>query len=92
MVFGSLFSGKILDRDYQTIKNQMIQAIEAGDRSGIRPEDVMEEENFPIERARLRTMPLYLAVFAAATVGYGWCLQKNVHLAAPLILQITSES
>jgi prepilin signal peptidase PulO-like enzyme (type II secretory pathway) len=92
MLFGSLLTGKFLDRDYQTIKNEMMRKAEADGEKGMRPEDVTKEENFPIERARLRTTPIYLAVFVAATVGYGWCLQKNVNLAVPLILQIISES
>lgn len=88
MVFGSLFSGRFLDRDYQAIKKEMIRKAEEDGEKGIRPEDVTREENFPIERARLRTTPMYLALFVATTIGYGWCLQKNVNLAVPLILQI----
>jgi prepilin signal peptidase PulO-like enzyme (type II secretory pathway) len=91
MLFGSLLTGKFLDRDYQSIKNQMIQKAEADSEKGMRSEDVTREENFPIEHARLRTTPIYLAVFVSATLGYGWCLQKNVNLAVPLILQIISE-
>ena len=92
MLFGSLLTGKALDRDYQMIKNEMIRKAEADDEKGMRPEDVTKEENFPIERARLRTAPVYLAVFVIATVGYGWCLQSKVNLAVSLILQIISES
>jgi len=88
MLFGSLLTGKFLDRDYQSIKKQMIRKAEADREKGMRPEDVTKEENFPIEHARLRTTPIYLAVFVSATLGYGWCLQKNVNLAVPLILQI----
>jgi len=88
MIFGSLFTGKFLDRDYRTIKNQMIRIIEVEGERGMKPEDVTKEENFPIERARLRTMPIFLTVFVAATVGYGWCLQENANLAATLILLI----
>ena len=91
MLFGSLFTGKFLDRDYQAIKDEMIRKAEADGEKSIRPEDTTREENFPIERARLKTTPIYLAVFVTATVGYGWCLQKNVNLAVPLILQIISE-
>lgn len=91
MLFGSLLTGKFLDRDYQSIKKQMIRKAEADREKGMRPEDVTKEENFPIEHARLRTTPIYLAVFVSATLGYGWCLQKNVNLAVPLILQIISE-
>ena len=91
MVFGSVFSGRFLDRDYQSIKKQMIRKAEADREKSMRLEDVMREENFPIEHARLRTTPIYLALFVSATLGYGWCLQKSVNLAVPLILQIISE-
>ena len=92
MVFGSLLTGRFLDRDYQSIKNQMIRKVEGDGEKDMRLEDVTRDENFPIEFARLRTTPIYLAMFVAATVGYGWCLQQSVNLAVPLILQIISES
>lgn len=61
------------------------------EEAGVSPEDATKEENFPIERARLRRMPVYLALFAVATIGYGWCMQGNINLAGPLILQIISK-
>lgn len=70
----------------------MIQKVEADAEKTSRPEDVTKEENFPIERARLRTTPIYLAVFVAAIIGYGWCLEKRVNLAGPQILQAISET
>jgi hypothetical protein len=91
MIVGSVFTGKFLDRDYQSIKNQIIRRAEADGEKAMRPQDVTNEENFPIERARLRTTPIYLAIFVTTTVGYGWCLEKSVNLAVPLILQIISE-
>lgn len=91
MILGSLLTGRFLDKDYQTIKKQMIRKMEMDGEKDIRAEDVTNEEHFPIERARLRTMPIYLAVFSVSTIGYGWCLQTNVNIAVPLILQITSQ-
>jgi len=88
MMFGSLVSGKLLDRDYRAIKNEMIRNAEVGGEKSMRVEDVSRDENFPIERARLRTAPIYHALLAIAVIGYGWCLQKNVNVAVPLILQI----
>ena len=43
--------------------------------------------NFPIEKARLRTVWLYIFVSATATLGYGWTLEYRTHLAAPLATQ-----
>lgn len=90
-MFGSLFTGKLLDRDYLAIKNQMIRKSEVGGEGALRPEDVTKEEYFPIERARLRTMPVYLALFVVSTIGYGWCMQHQVNIAGPLILHIISQ-
>ena len=48
-------------------------------------------QDMPIERARLRTMPVYLGVFCASSIGWGWCLQASAPLAAPLVMQFFSE-
>ncbi len=53
--------------------------------------EVTKDENFPIERARLRTVPYLLVLYAGCVTGYGWCLQRRVSLAGPLILQFLSE-
>ncbi|KAF7979401.1 hypothetical protein HWV62_42510 [Athelia sp. TMB] len=89
MIMGSAVVGKLLDRDYAAFKARMIKKIKEGsNETGMRPEDVTKEENFPIELARLRTMPIYLGIFCAATIGYGWCLQARVSIAVPLVLHI----
>lgn len=92
MVIGSATAGKLLDREYASFKNKMIKKIEeGGGENGMRVEDVTKEENFPIELARLRTMPIYLGIFCIATIGYGWCLQAKVNIAVPLLLHICSK-
>ena len=91
MVFGSVITGRFLDRDYAAIKNIMIKKAQS-DPEKRDVKDVTKDENFPIEMARLRTMPIYVAAFVACTIGYGWCLKARVSLAGPLILQIISES
>ncbi|KAK0500560.1 major facilitator superfamily domain-containing protein [Armillaria luteobubalina] len=47
------------------------------------------DDNFPIEKARLRLVPLSMLIFAACCAGYGWCVQKRVNLSGPLLLQVT---
>ena len=42
---------------------------------------------FPIERARLRTVKLPVALCAALIVTYGWLLQTRTPMAAPLVMQ-----
>ncbi|EIN12517.1 MFS general substrate transporter [Punctularia strigosozonata HHB-11173 SS5] len=44
------------------------------------------EENFPIEKARLRLIPFLLIIYAGCVLGYGWCLQDRMHISVPLIL------
>ena len=46
-----------------------------------------EMKDFPIEKARLRTVWLYIFVSATSTLGYGWTLEKDSNIAAPLVLQ-----
>ena len=71
--------GMITDYDYR-------QTARAHDLSidRVRGDDLSE---FPIEKARLRTVWLYISVSATATLGYGWALEYRTHLAAPLAMQ-----
>ena len=91
MLFGSWINGTILDREYQRVKILMERRCREDPECKIRSEDVTQDENFPIEYARFRTMPLYFVVYVACCAGYGWCLQSRVNLAGPLILQVISE-
>jgi hypothetical protein len=88
MVIGSALSGKFLDKDYAKIANQMREAAAADPEMKLSPDDVTKEENFPIERARMRTMPIYLVIMVACCIGHGWCIDQKVNIAGPLILQI----
>jgi hypothetical protein len=91
MAIGSVIGGKSLDWDYQRIKRKLEQQAQNDPESKIRPEDVTKEENFPVEYARFRTIPVYSLIYIASCIGYGWCLDKKVNLAGPLIIQIISE-
>ncbi|ORY61678.1 major facilitator superfamily domain-containing protein [Pseudomassariella vexata] len=42
---------------------------------------------FPIERARTRTIKLFVALSAALIVGYGWQLNTKTSMAGPLVEQ-----
>ena len=90
MLFGSWFTGIILDREYQKVKRDLERKCREDPECTMRVEDVTKDENFPIEYARFRTMPAYLVVYVAACIGYGWCLDAKVNIAGPLILQIIS--
>jgi multidrug resistance protein len=42
---------------------------------------------FPVEKARLRSVWIYIFMSSTATLGYGWTLETKTHLAAPLAMQ-----
>ncbi|KAI0446404.1 major facilitator superfamily transporter [Xylaria telfairii] len=71
--------GKFLDFEYARIAKA----------HGYDLNDAKEKliDEFPIELARLRSISYLTILTAAATAGYGWVVQKHVHVAAPLIIQ-----
>ncbi|KAJ7765089.1 MFS general substrate transporter [Mycena maculata] len=76
MLIGSATSGKILDWDYQRVKKSILRKM------------LTQDDSFPIEQARMRLVPFLLVFFVACCAAYGWCIQKAVNLAGPLILLI----
>lgn len=93
MLFGGVAAGRIIDKEYRRVKTQMIAASEKelDPDKRLKIEDITKEENFPIEKARLRIMPLYLATFVTTCIIYGWLLEAKVNIAGPLIIQIVCE-
>jgi len=71
--------GMIADYDYRQTARAYNLSIDR-----VRGDDLAK---FPIEKARLRTVWLYILLSASATLGYGWTLQYRTHLAAPLAMQ-----
>ncbi|MCJ1486258.1 hypothetical protein MMC06_006435 [Schaereria dolodes] len=74
----SVSFGKTMDWNYKRIAKKAGISV---DRN--RGEDM---KDFPIEKARIQLIwiPLYIGV--VATLCYGWALEKNSPLAAPLVL------
>lgn len=91
MLIGGVVTGKLLDWDYERIKQKLVAQALSERCEKMRPEDVTKDEHFPIEHARLRTMPLYFVVSLASCIGYGWCLDQKVSIAGPLILLFICE-
>lgn len=88
MILGSSIAGRVLDREYRTFKAQEKYKM-ASDNFGIQVESRnAKDDSFPIEKARLRLLPYNIVLLAAACAAYGWCLQKRVNIAGPLILQM----
>ncbi|KAI0109245.1 major facilitator superfamily transporter [Nemania sp. FL0031] len=71
--------GKLLDFEYRRVAKS----------HGVDPQRTRGEliDEFPIELARLRSKIYLVFLTVAATVGYGWAVQNEVHPAIPLVLQ-----
>ncbi|KAJ7061486.1 MFS general substrate transporter [Mycena amicta] len=80
MGVGSVIAGKILDWDYQRAKRKLLAV------NGDVDAKPSTEDDFPIEKARLRILPFFLCIFVACCIGYGWCIERGTNLAGPLVL------
>lgn len=78
-VVASLMCGRLIDIRYKRIAktNNITIDLKRGD----------DLRHFPIEKARIQVMCPFLAVGIVALVAYGWVLQFEAPIAAPLVLQ-----
>ena len=74
----SFVNGKLLDRNYKKIAKRIGFAIDRKHGDDLR--------HFPIEEARLGIIWPILGVGLVSILCYGWAMEKNAHLAAPLVL------
>jgi len=93
MVFGTGLVGRVLDWRYQVevreFRERLVQKGELEKRLEVEGvKDVDKLKDFPLERARLKYLPELVVLLAGCSAGYGWCLQKRVHLAVPLVFQV----
>ncbi|KZS92540.1 MFS general substrate transporter [Sistotremastrum niveocremeum HHB9708] len=90
-VFGSWLNGRMLDRDYKMFeqrynaerKDASSASLEKANLELASPDPKMDAA-FPLERARLRMTFLYLCMFVACIIGYGWSVQYKAHISVPL--------
>ncbi|KAJ4490543.1 major facilitator superfamily domain-containing protein [Lentinula aciculospora] len=93
MFLGSLMSGRVLDWEFGRVRREMeerTKKLVRNRKDGERGEEKKTgkfDEDFPIEKARLRLVPLFMIFFIGANLGYGWCIERQVHISGPLILQ-----
>ena len=87
-VIGSLITGKLLDRDYRKLEARIAREASLDRENPVPAEQAARDDTFPIEQARMRMTPFHLVVYTMCCAGYGWCLEKEVNIAAPLVLQI----
>lgn len=75
----SFINGKMLDHNFRRVAKQIGFTIDRKHGDDLR--------HFPIERARLEIIWPLLSFGLACVLCYGWVLEKNANLAAPLVLQ-----
>ncbi|OBT68707.1 hypothetical protein VE03_01630 [Pseudogymnoascus sp. 23342-1-I1] len=74
----SFLNGKLLDRNYKRIAKRIGFSIDRKHGDDLR--------HFPIEEARIGIMWPILSVGLASILCYGWAMEMNAPLAAPLVL------
>lgn len=83
-MIGTLVTGKILDKDYRRAKARheadAAHLREVATRDGNAPD-------FPLERARLRLIPVFSLLQGISILVFGWTIQypNRVHIAFPII-------
>ncbi|WEW55285.1 hypothetical protein PRK78_000714 [Emydomyces testavorans] len=82
-VLGSYLTGRTMDNDYKKVEQRYIR--EHGLEEGKKLDKKSRGNDFPIEKARLRSIWWIVGLFIIAMLGYGWTL--NTVIAVPLILQ-----
>ncbi|KAI8662200.1 hypothetical protein NCS56_01023600 [Fusarium sp. Ph1] len=77
-IIGTLITGKILDTDYRRVKAQHDSSVT--DLEANRSE-------FPLEKARLRLVPLFSLLQCLSIILFGWTIHypHKVHIAVPII-------
>lgn len=87
---GTLITGKILNVDYRRIKaRHESQAAppdsEADGNARSVPTD--QDDDFPLEKARLRLIPFFSLLQCLSIILFGWTIQypQQVHIAVPIV-------
>ncbi|OTA99020.1 hypothetical protein M426DRAFT_325526 [Hypoxylon sp. CI-4A] len=85
---GTLITGKILDLDYRRVKAKheapVIQA-DAETGNSVADDTNSQDGQFPLEKARLRLIPVFSLVQCSSIILFGWTVQYQVHIAVPIV-------
>lgn len=87
-IVGTLITGKILDIDYRRIRVKYEATLcESGSERGSdqSSQTQYDDDNFPLESARLRLLPILAFIQCASIITFGWTIQYRVHIAVPII-------
>lgn len=88
-MIGTLLTGKILDLDYRRVQAGITASSTASEnqepqtRASSRASE--NESSFPLERARLRLLPLFSLLQSASILVFGWTINYTVHISVPII-------
>ena len=84
---GTLITGKILDFDYRKVKANYEQSSTDIETNNPLTRESTNEADFPIEKARLRLVPVFSLLQCLSLILFGWTIQypKKVHIAVPII-------
>lgn len=84
-MIGTLVTGKILDQDYRRVKAKYEPQSDA--EAGNSSKHTVCQEDFPIEKARLRLVPLFSGLQCLSILLFGWTIQypHRVHIAVPIV-------
>ncbi|KAI0459370.1 major facilitator superfamily domain-containing protein [Xylaria acuta] len=84
-IIGTLVTGKVLDVDYRRTQTKHGSALSQDGletRSGQLQHDNVD---FPLEKARLRLLPILALLQCASILTFGWTIHYRVHIAVPIV-------
>lgn len=79
-MIGTLATGRILDLDYQKVKTAYEAQTDHAEVCG-----ESKENEFPLEKARLRLVPIFACLQCLSLIVFGWTIQHEVHISVPVI-------
>lgn len=86
-IIGTLITGRILDFDYRRVKAMYLEKGGEGNINGgsVSADATTELDSFPLEKARMRLIPIFAIVQCMSIVVFGWTIQYAVHIALPIL-------
>ncbi|KAI1333040.1 major facilitator superfamily domain-containing protein [Xylariaceae sp. FL0255] len=95
-ILGTLITGKILDADYRRVQTGheartseavAVRPTNIGGGESIQASDQPDGATFPLEKARLRLLPIFALLQCAAILIFGWTVEyaHRVPIAIPII-------
>lgn len=73
-MIGTMITGRFLDTEYRRVQAKYEAAAEVG-----------AGQRFPLEKARLRLIPIFASLQTLSVVLFGWTIEYSVHIAVPII-------